>query len=377
MQWLILGCVMTDAQTVSRSLWGDAWARLRANRAASWSLIYLVFIAFICVVGPWFLQHKFDTVFENYTRVPPSLSAYPKADTIEATLKETAKRAKVDFVKFVEKDGRIFITLRSTKPIDERVTRYVDRSGSFEASRVEEKSPDGLQLIVSTLAKKDYFYFGTDVSGRDLLVRTLVAGRVSLSIGLLAGLVAVFIGVLYGATSGFIGGKTDDAMMRVVDILYALPFTFFVIMLVVFFGRNFVLMFFAVGCVMWLDMARIVRGQALSIKRQEYVQAAEALGVSKRGIVLRHIVPNLLGPVVIYMTLLVPQVIILESFLSYLGLGVQEPLSSWGVLISQGARNIPYANWLLFFPSLFLTTTLFALNFVGDGLRDALDPKDR
>ena len=368
---------MTEGKTKGRSLWADAWARLRANKAASFSIVYLVLMTLLCIAGPWFVQHDFDTIFENYNRVPPSLTAYPKADTIEAILQEATKRAKVDIAFLEEKNDKIFVTLTASSPIDERVIRYFDRSGSFEGTHVEEKSADGLKLIVSTNAKKDYFYFGTDISGRDLLARTLVAGRVSLSIGLLAGLVAVTIGVLYGATSGFIGGKTDDVMMRIVDILYALPFTFFVIMLVVFFGRNFILMFFAVGCVMWLDMARIVRGQALSIKRQEYVQAAEALGVSKWGIVLRHIIPNLLGPVVIYMTLLVPQVIILESFLSYLGLGVQEPMSSWGVLISQGARNIPYANWLLFFPSFFLTSTLFALNFIGDGLRDALDPKDR
>jgi oligopeptide transport system permease protein len=166
-------------------------------------------------------------------------------------------------------------------------------------------------------------------------------------------------------------------MMRVVDVLYSLPFIFFVILLVVFFGRNFILMFIAVGAVLWLDMARIVRGQTLSIKRHEYVQAAVALGVSPAAILRRHVVPNTLGPVVIYMTLLVPQVIILESFLSYLGLGVQEPMASWGVLISQGAKNIPSAIWLLIFPSIFLTSTLFALNFLGDGLRDALDPKDR
>jgi oligopeptide transport system permease protein len=160
-------------------------------------------------------------------------------------------------------------------------------------------------------------------------------------------------------------------------VLYSLPFIFFVIMLVVFFGRNFVLMFIAVGAVLWLDMARIVRGQTLSIKRQEYVHAAEALGVTQLGILMRHIIPNTLGPVIVYMTLLVPQVIILESFLSFLGLGVQEPMASWGVLIAQGAKNIPSANWLLLYPSLFLTSTLFALNFVGDGLRDALDPRDR
>ena len=188
---------------------------------------------------------------------------------------------------------------------------------------------------------------------------------------------ALFIGVTYGAVSGYLGGRVDTMMMRVVDILYSLPFIFFVILLVVFFGRNFVLMFIAVGAIEWLDMARIVRGQTLSIKRQEYVQAAEALGVGSRGILRRHVVPNTLGPVVIYMTLMVPKVILLESFLSFLGLGVQEPMTSWGVLISEGARNIQGATWMLIFPSLFLMATLFALNFIGDGLRDALDPKDR
>jgi oligopeptide transport system permease protein len=166
-------------------------------------------------------------------------------------------------------------------------------------------------------------------------------------------------------------------MMRIVDILYSLPFIFFVILLVVFFGRNFILMFIAVGAVEWLDMARIVRGQTMSLKRQEFVQAAEALGVDIAGILRRHILPNVAGPVVIYMTLMVPRVILLESFLSFLGLGVQEPMTSWGVLIAEGAKNIEGTPWMLLFPSAFLVSTLFALNFIGDGLRDAFDPKDR
>jgi oligopeptide transport system permease protein len=166
-------------------------------------------------------------------------------------------------------------------------------------------------------------------------------------------------------------------MMRIVDILYSLPFIFFVILLVVFFGRSFVLIFIAIGCTEWLDMARIVRGQTLSLKRQEYVQAAEALGVDNIGILKRHIIPNTLGPVVVYVTLLVPKAILLESLLSFLGLGVQEPLTSLGVLISEGAANLQGANWLLIYPAVALTVILFALNFLGDGLRDALDPKDR
>ena len=207
---------------------------------------------------------------------------------------------------------------------------------------MEEKSADGLGLTMSAAIERHYFLFGTDNTGRDLLTRTLIAGRVSLAIGVLAGFVARDRSASSTApSSGYLGGTADEIMMRIVDVLYSLPFIFFVIMLVVFFGRNFVLMFIAVGAVLWLDMARIVRGQTLSIKRQEYVQAAQALGVSSGAILRRHVIPNTLGPVVIYMTLLVPQVIILESFLSFLGLGVQEPMSSWGVLISQGAKNIP------------------------------------
>jgi oligopeptide transport system permease protein len=221
------------------------------------------------------------------------------------------------------------------------------------------------------------FIFGTDANGRDLFARILISIRISLMIGALATCVALFVGVLYGATAGFLGGRIDGIMMRIVDIIYSLPFIFFVILLVVFFGRNIVLMFIAVGAVEWLDIARIVRGQTISLRRREFVLAAEALGVSPGGIVRRHIIPNTLGPIVIYMTLLVPKVILLESFLSFLGLGVQEPLTSLGVLISEGAKNMRGSPYMLIYPSIALTVLLFALNFLGDGLRDALDPKDR
>ncbi|MER9406018.1 ABC transporter permease subunit [Mesorhizobium caraganae] len=362
---------------VGRSLWGDAWARLKANRAAMFSLYYLAFIGVISVFGPWLVPHQYTTIYADYVRTPPSFSPYPRADMIETALDEAIKRMRVDIKEWKQDGDRVTVTVTSTKPIDERNIRYLDRSDAFDDTKIESKSADGLELTMTASVKQQYFLFGTDNTGRDLLSRTLMAGRISLAIGLLAGVVAVVIGVLYGAAAGFSGGKIDEVMMRIVDVLYSLPFIFFVIMLVVFFGRNFVLMFLAVGAVLWLDMARIVRGQALSIRRQEYVQAAEAMGVGQRGILLRHVIPNLLGPVVIYMTLLVPQVIILESFLSFLGLGVQEPMTSWGVLISVGAKNIGTANWLLLFPAFFLVSTLFALNFVGDGLRDALDPRDR
>jgi oligopeptide transport system permease protein len=221
------------------------------------------------------------------------------------------------------------------------------------------------------------YFFGTDSNGRDLFVRTLYGGQVSLTVGIVSTFVSLIIGTLYGATAGFLGGRADGMMMRVVDMLYSIPFIFFVILLTVFFGRKFVLIYVAIGAVNWLDMARIVRGQTLSIKRKEYIEAAHASGVSNWRIITRHIIPNCLGPVVVYMTLTVPVVILTESFISFLGMGVQEPQSSWGTLVAEGADNLEIAPWQVFGPGAVLAVTLLALNFVGDGLRDALDPKDR
>ena len=218
---------------------------------------------------------------------------------------------------------------------------------------------------------------GTDSVGRDILVRTLEGGRISLLVGLVATVVSLLIGVSYGAIAGYFGGPVDRIMMRVVDIIYALPFMFFVILLMVVFGRHIVLIFIAIGAVNWLDMARIVRGQTLSLKNTEFVEAARACGVDDWAIIRRHIIPNLLGVVIVYVTLIIPQVILLESFLSFLGLGVQEPMSSWGALVADGAQDMESAPWTLIVPSVFLAVTLYCFNFIGDGLRDALDPKDR
>jgi oligopeptide transport system permease protein len=239
---------------------------------------------------------------------------------------------------------------------------------------IEDASWDSILVAPTT---DDFHWFGTDANGRDMFVRTFYGGRVSLTIGLLTTLVALSIGVTYGAVAGFLGGRTDGFMMRFVDVLYSLPLLFFIIILVTVFGRNIYLVFVAIGAVEWLTMSRIVRGQTLSVKNKEYVEAAMAIGMSKPAILARYIIPNVLGPVVVYVTLLIPINIVVESYLSFVGLGVQEPLTSWGLLISQGAGQLDSAPWLLVFPATMLAITMFCFNFIGDGLRDALDPQNR
>jgi oligopeptide transport system permease protein len=364
-------------QIAGRSLWADARTRLTRNRAAVASMAVLALIGLACLFGPLATGHPYDRVYQDYVRVPASLSPHPQPEQIVPAAERIAARIRARAEDARIEGDALRLILVAPRAIDERLLAFFDRSDLFGPAQVLERADDGRRLSIEAPIERRRFLFGTDANGRDLLTRTLVAGRVSLAIGLLATAVAIVIGVLYGALAGYLGGRVDLVMMRFVDILYSLPFIFFVIMLVVFFGRNFVLVFLAVGAVEWLDMARIVRGQTLSIKRQEYVQAAEALGVDTRGIIRRHVIPNTLGPVIVYVTLLVPKVILLESFLSFLGLGVQEPMTSWGVLISDGAKNIQGATGMLVFPALFLVSTLFALNFIGDGLRDALDPKDR
>jgi len=330
-----------------RSLWADAWHRLLKNRAAVHSSAIMGVVVLSVMFGPMLLPWEADFTDWDHTSTPPSLAT-----------------------------GH---------------------------------------------------WFGTDAVGRDILVRTLAGGRISLLVGLVATLVSLAIGVTYGAVAGYYGGMTDRIMMRGVDIIYALPFMFFVILLMVVFGRHIVLIFVAIGAVNWLDMARIVRGQTLSLKNMEFVEAARACGVDhhaiiRRHIVLifvaigavnwldmarivrgqtlslknmefveaaracgvdhhaiirRHIIPNLLGVVMVYVTLTIPQVILVESFLSFLGLGVQEPMSSWGALVNDGAQDMESAPWTLVFPAVFLTVTLYCFNYIGDGMRDALDPKDR
>jgi oligopeptide transport system permease protein len=237
--------------------------------------------------------------------------------------------------------------------------------------------PAAQDLALGASPPSPTHWFGTDELGRDTLARTLYGGRISLLVGLIATLVSLIVGVSYGAIAGYRGGKLDEFMMRVVDVLYSLPYIFLVILLLVFFSRSLVMLFVALGLVQWLTMARIVRGQVLSLKNQTFVEAARALGAGDLAIIFRHIVPNTLGPVIVYTTLTVPAIILQEAFLSFLGLGVQPPNASWGTLVSDGARLIALFPWLVVFPGIALSLTLLCFNFLGDGLRDALDPHDR
>ena len=280
-----------------RSLWVDAWHRLRRNKAALTGMLLLFVIVLLVTIGPMLNPWDHEIPDWDHYSTPPSLET-----------------------------GHIM---------------------------------------------------GTDALGRDLFERVMIGGRISLLVGLIATLVSLVIGVTYGAVAGYMGGRVDNLMMRAVDAIYALPFMFFVILLTVVFGRNIFLIFVAIGAVNWLDMARIVRGQTLSLKTKDFIEAARASGANEAQIIRRHIVPNLLGVVVVYVSLTIPQVILVESFLSFLGLGVQEPLTSWGALVNEGAQELETAPWSLLFPAVFLALTLFAFNFLGDGLRDALDPRDR
>ena len=276
-----------------RSLWQDAWSRLKQNRLAMFGLWTLIFFVTISVLTPLIAPYGVESQDLALGAVPPGWS----------------------------------------------------------------------------------HWLGTDTLGRDLLTRLLYGGRVSLLVGFAATAVALMVGVLWGTIAGYLGGMVDTIMMRIVDILYALPFMIFVILLMVVFGQSFLLLFLAIGLVEWLTMARIVRGQVQSLRQQEFISAAIVTGLSDGQIIRRHIVPNILGPVIVYITLTIPGVMLFEAFLSFLGLGVQPPQSSWGVLISAGVETMEEYPWLLIFPGLALSATLFSLNFLGDGLRDALDPR--
>lgn len=279
----------------SRSLWQDAWLRLRKNKAAVTSAIVLIVLALVGIFGPMLSPHPYDKIYPQFVRVAPSLEAYPRADTIMPGLERELARARLTASAEPELTGsNVVIDFTAQRPTDERVLRYFQRSDLFSNPKIE-LAADGLSGKLTLNVARNYFVLGTDNLGRDLMTRIFIGVRMSLAIGLLASAMALVLGVGYGAISGYLGGRADNIMMRLVDILYSLPFIFFVILMLVFFGRSIFIIFIAIGATEWLDMARIVRGQTLSLKRQEFVQAAEALGATRRGVITRHIIPNAWG----------------------------------------------------------------------------------
>jgi oligopeptide transport system permease protein len=336
------------------SLWKDAWFRLRENRIALFGLWTFILTAIVCLAGPFFTGYAYDST--------------------EITLKASAPLerilSKTEFRK-VGESRKNYLALSNLE--DE----FLERTPA-ERRAIVKQVENGREYREGNVAYRltnQRHFFGTDPLGRDLLTRVLVGGRISLAVGFAATLVSIVIGVIWGAVAGFVGGKVDTIMMRFADVLYALPFTVIVILLMVMFGRNFILLFVAIGAVEWLNMSRIVRGQIIALKNQEFIEAAISLGLPAHRILFRHLIPNVMGSIIIYTTLTVPNVMLLEAVLSFLGLGVQPPLSSWGVLIDEGSRTMETAIWLLLFPASFFSLTLFSLNFLGDGLRDALDPR--
>ncbi|MDD4871048.1 MAG: ABC transporter permease [Kiritimatiellae bacterium] len=288
-----IDATVSPVYTIEESFHDNAWQRLKMNRLAIVSLVFLILLSIICAIATWIAPYPYD--LQN--------------------------------------------------------------------------------LAIGASSPSIRHWFGTDILGRDLLTRLLYGGQISLLVGLCATMVSLLIGVPYGMFSGYCGGKTDAFMMRIVDILYTLPFTILVIILMVVFGRNFLLLFAAIGAVEWLTMARIIRGDVLAVKEQTFIKAAVVLGLSQSRIIFRHILPNVLGTIIVYTTLTIPKVMLLEAFLSFLGLGVQPPMSSWGLLIRDGAEVMESHPWLLIFPGIIFSVTLFALNRLGDALRDALDPR--
>lgn len=346
--------IRVDQLEEGTSLWKDAWYRLKKNHIAIFGLYAFCVIALLCLVGPFFTGYTYEQTEISLKASAPMERIFVRTETFKTG---TAKRS--------------FVALSNLE--DEFLEKtHADRKGIVEKIARGDTYREG---NVTYEPSNRRHLFGTDPLGRDLLTRVLIGGRISLAVGFAATIVSVLIGVLWGATAGFLGGKTDTAMMRFADILYALPFTVIVILLMVMFGRNIILLFVAIGAVEWLTMARIVRGQIISLKHQEFIEAAVSLGLSGPRILFRHLIPNVLGPIIIYATLTFPNVMLLEAVLSFLGLGVQPPLSSWGVLIDEGSRTMETSIWLLVCPAFFFSLTLFSLNFLGDGLRDALDPK--
>ncbi len=337
------------------SLWQDAWKRLRKNKMAMFGLYTIIFYALISLAAPILPIYSYKQQVLSHQFLRPSFK----------TAGELLYEKKSHFLHaMAAKEGRTELTAK-----EKQVLADLKESLATE----KKKLINGKEVLVNNRV----YILGTDSLGRDLLARIIYGGQVSIMIGLIGALASMFIGVVLGALSGYIGGRFDTLMMRFVDIMYSLPYILLVIIFMAIFGRNIANLFFALAIVSWLTVARVVRGQVLSLKNSEFVEAARASGAGTGRIVFRHLIPNTSGVIIVYTTLRVPSFIMLEAFLSFLGLGVQAPFASWGVLIQDGVYAMTTYPWMLWFPAAAMTLFLFSMNFLGDGLRDALDPQSK
>lgn len=329
-------------------------------------LVLVAAVALFSLLGPLLTGRDFARVYPDYVRASPRLTPHPTEAEARAALKRVAGRLRAEARDIVIAGGEARALLVGRVAVDPRALVYFERSDAFGPARVLSLADDGRQMQVAAPIKTLWLPLGADSNGRDLMARLMLAGRVSLLVGALGSAVALGVGVGYGMVAGYAGGGVDLVMMRFVDALYALPFIFFVILLTAFFGRSFALIFIAIGAVEWLDMARLARGATLSLKAREFVLAARALGARPSAILARHIAPNLAGLAFAWLATLAPRVILVESLLSFLGLGVREPLTSVGVLVADGARHIEDAPWLLIAPAVLMMVLLYGLAFLAD-----------
>ncbi|HOX32443.1 MAG TPA: ABC transporter permease [Spirochaetales bacterium] len=327
------------------SLWADAWKRLKKNKMALGGLVIVVTFIALCVLAPILPIYPYEEQVIAHQNLPPSLR--PAGVTMI--------ESRVGYLKLVMESE--------------------ERTEMTDAEKAEIAAME--QDVSVNPAHKRVYIFGTDSLGRDMLSRILYGGRISILIGLVGTITALLVGIIVGAIAGYVGGWLDNVLMRFVDILYGLPYMLIVIIMMAIFGRNIINLFVAVALVSWLTLARVVRGQIISLKNAEFVEAARSMGASPGRIIFRHLTPNTLGVIVVFATLMVPSFIMNESFLSFLGLGVSAPLASWGSLVSEGANTMELYPWQLLAPAIAMTLFLFAMNFLGDGLRDALDPQSK
>lgn len=374
---------MTDAAPPLSSLphepglWHLAAIRFLKRKSAVASAALLLLVVGICVFGPLLYSHPYNQVYRDYILVAPGFTPKPDVTTVEKGFAKAMRDAGAKVVEYKIDDARVvtaIVEARRNLDID-LLKKSLTTRGLFASPEIS-AAADPNRATVTVATNTIIFPLGTDANGRDLLARIMVGGRLSLLIGLTATAVSLGIGVIYGAIAGYVGGRTDSFMMRAVDVLYGIPLLFFVIILVTFLGRNIILMFIAIGAIEWLTMSRIVRGQTMQVKAQEYILSARVAALPGRTILFRHVLPNILGPVIVYAALNLPAVVLAESFLSFLGLGVQEPMTSWGVLVADGAGHMETSPWLLIYPGLALVVTLLAVTWVGEALHRAIDPKN-